>query len=78
MKALPDCPNCAAKDRIRDVRAWASSRKRHIEEDDRFKDEKATLQVNAPLALIQFAMETEHRCLTAVLKGLAGKWSEGK
>ena len=61
------------KEQIQECCTWAQSRIRHIEKDSRFQDEPADVFINAPLALIQVELTSEHRALRAVLKILKGK-----
>jgi len=53
------------------LRRWIHTRIREIEADRRYRAAPALVQINAPLALIQVAMETEVGVLKAVLVRLA-------
>lgn len=53
---------------LEDIVAWAKFRKSAIESDNKFQQKPATLEMNAPLALIQLSFAVELRCLKVILK----------
>jgi len=54
----------------RELKKRISERIKKIEEDSRFQDESALVEVNAPLALIQVHLKSEHQALKWVLENL--------
>jgi len=56
---------------------FCSARLAEIQEDDRFQAPAATVEVNAPLALIQVSLEAQHQVLVEVLRLARGKHRKG-
>jgi len=50
------------------IREYLEAKKKEIEADSRFKAKPASVQINAPLALIQVQLHAEHGLITAALK----------
>ena len=61
-----------AVERLKEIVAWARSRKEFIESAG-FKSKPAGIDINAPRAVILAAMEAEHRALSAVLRMARGE-----
>ncbi len=59
---------------VRQLRGMISDEIKAIENDSRFQDKPATLDRNAPLALIQFGMVERRRALAQILEQLGVKW----
>lgn len=57
-----------------ELNSWVEEEIKKIEEDERFHYEKATLQENAPLAMVQLCFDTRLRAL----KQFKEKLEEGK
>ena len=53
-----------------EMQAYIEARIADIEADDRFSAPSARMEVNAPLAIIQIELKTQHRVLTAMLEKL--------
>ncbi len=59
------CSNCEGLEKIK---AHLLKRQKAIDEDERFHYPPATIEINAPLALIQYGMEIEMSLITKALK----------
>lgn len=62
-----------AHNRLEETIAKINTREAEIRGDDRFQAEPATIQVNAPLALIQVTLETELATLQRIRRQLLGE-----
>ena len=61
----PDCPNYETRTPM--TKEEIKARLEEIESDERLSYPVATIQINAPLALVQVALATEARTLRRVL-----------